>query len=184
MPWQDAGYTITQSRNCRESLCELLAIEAALNIAKTEVENNRHRKKGRVPITRVSVFSDASFALEMIMQPRKTHADRFAHGTKCSAALENMGVCVELRWVPARSGVEGNMRADKVAGWVRKHGPDFVLGSEAPETPMIMRLPVPVLREIESPQGSTKRHFDCGVVMVGVIVAMFIVGTQWGGIGV
>ncbi|KAK1831086.1 hypothetical protein QBC39DRAFT_382669 [Podospora conica] len=151
-PWRESAYAISSSRHGRESFCELLAIEAALGIAKTTVESRKKDGGGTAPaITRVTVFSDARSALEAIVKPRKAGDDRFARGAAYAAALGALGVEVELRWVPGHSGVEGNVRADAVAKLARIWGPDpSGKGDEVPESPTVMRLSVPVLRGFKS----------------------------------
>lgn len=140
-PWTETAYTISASRRGRQSYCEILAIEAALGIAKTTVQRSRG-------ITRVTVFSDAQPALDAIGKPRVRHTDCFARGAAYSAALAGMGVEVEVRWVPGHCGVEGNERADAVAGLARVYGPDPDPDPEGvvEEEPRVMRLSVAVLR--------------------------------------
>lgn len=143
-PWSESAYTISASHRGRQSHCEILAIEAALGIAKTTVQ--RSEAGG---ITRVTVFSDAQPALDAIGKPRRAHTDCFARGAAYSTALAAMGVELELRWVPGHCGVEGNERADKVAGLARVYGPDPDSGPGGvleEEEPRVMRLPVAVLR--------------------------------------
>ncbi|KAK0743375.1 hypothetical protein B0T18DRAFT_392163 [Schizothecium vesticola] len=150
-PWTEAAYTISSSRRGRQSFCEILAIEAALGIAKTTVQRSRGEA-----ITRVTVFSDAQPALDAIAKPRRTRADHFARGAAYSAALGAMGAAVELRWVPGHCGVEGNAKADAVAGLARLYGPDPSRcgvppedpsrGRVPPEEPTVMKLSVAVLR--------------------------------------
>lgn len=143
-PWSESAYTISASRRGRQSYCEILAIEAALGIAKTTVQRN-----GAGTITRVTVFSDAQPALDAIGKPRVRHTDCFARGAAYSAALSGMGVEVEVRWVPGHCGVEGNERADAVAGLARVYGPDPDLDPEGvplEEEPRVMRLSVAMLR--------------------------------------
>lgn len=142
-PWSESAYTISASRRGRQSYCEILAIEAALGIAKTTVQ-----RSGAGTITRVTVFSDAQPALDAIGKPRVRHTDCFARGAAYSAALAAMGVEVEVRWVPGHCGVEGNERADAVAGLARVYGPDPDPDPEGvlEEEPRVMRLSVAVLR--------------------------------------
>lgn len=153
-PWSESAYTISASHRGRQSHCEILAIEAALGIAKTTVQ--RSEAGG---ITRVTVFSDAQPALDAIGKPRRAHTDCFARGAAYSTALAAMGVELEVRWVPGHCGVEGNERADKVAGLARVYGPDPDSGPGGvleEEEPRVMRLSVAVLRRFAGVLGAMR----------------------------
>lgn len=152
-PWSETAYTISASRRGRQSYCEILAIEAALGIAKTAVQRSCSGA-----ITRVTVFSDARPALDAIGKPRRAHTDCFARGAAYSVALAGMGVEVEVRWVPGHCGVEGNERADAVARLARVYGPDPDAGGGVPRTeePRVMRLSVAVLRGVAGLLGAMR----------------------------
>jgi hypothetical protein len=142
---QDCAYALLSDSPPPESLHhpEALAVEAALAIA---VDEAVARKKHK--ITRVTVFSDARLQLQAI---GAAGPDSFTRGTSSWRELKNMGVAVELRWVPGHVDVEGNERADRMANLARRFGPDpsAALTEKRAGEPVVMRLPVPMLNMVD-----------------------------------
>jgi len=114
--WDDHSWSIESDTdvNC----CEFYALTEALVRAVIQCQSNPLIKN-------VVVYSDSRTCLELI---RDFHEQSYCHqaGFGCledlasimenNGILKNLGVLVELRWVPGHKGAIGNQRADQLAG--------------------------------------------------------------------
>lgn len=105
---------------------ELRGISLALDIASQTVQEQDHRRPERIII-----FSDSQWALGKIAKfpdtPNTSHEviDFFREK---SLLIHNLGVRLELRWVPAHHDLAGNIEADSLSRHARVLGPSYRKG--------------------------------------------------------
>jgi ribonuclease HI len=123
--WVKEAFCLTDINGSHEA--ELFAIRAALQTAVGKAqpaERNNDTDGDHGPaITKVIIFSDSQSALNHIPKPPPSGSkitmmkeDRLAWSIATeSFRLNQLGISLELRWVPAHMDVPGNEEADKVA---------------------------------------------------------------------
>ncbi|RYP46660.1 hypothetical protein DL768_007173 [Monosporascus sp. mg162] len=124
--WVYAAFAIFGSSNSTDA--ELLAVGAALNIARCEAEKFRQESpESCVAYPTMFIITDSQTALCWIDQyvngqaARERVARRLYHAAFTQlldplARLESLGVKVEFHWTKGHANVEGNNIADKLAG--------------------------------------------------------------------
>ncbi|RYP01388.1 hypothetical protein DL766_004463 [Monosporascus sp. MC13-8B] len=124
--WVHAAFAIFGNSNNIDA--ELVAVGAALNIARCEAEKFRQESSENcVAYPRVFVITDSQTALCWIDQyvsgqaARERTARRLYHAAFTQlldplTRLESLGVKVEFHWTKGHAKVEGNVIADKLAG--------------------------------------------------------------------
>ncbi|KAF7906507.1 hypothetical protein EAF00_000786 [Botryotinia globosa] len=122
--WEDISWRIRGQISTY--LLEMYAIVRALEIGWDMCRNQGAERKP----SKIVIYSDCSDALRRFDQFRRslkrleklTYAEQLiVPGIIASEALNVLDVEVELRYVPAHSGVEGNIRADRAAKIARKN---------------------------------------------------------------
>ena len=99
---------------------ELQGISLALQIAQEDRNQGNTRNK-------VLIYTDNQAAVRSVARPRgKSGAYLLQNITRRAQELREQGLTVEIRWIPAHTGIYGNEAADKAAkeatGW-RMKGP-------------------------------------------------------------
>ncbi|KAI1455149.1 hypothetical protein F4805DRAFT_460082 [Annulohypoxylon moriforme] len=133
--WTDASYVVRGTRS--SGVAEILAIHRSLLIAQYAMMDFIQRSPGRwkdnTPRPKVIILSDGLSALNYIKgsyhykilspgtHPRKRSDfgvmpdSFFDEAYKPIDVLVSLGVNVEFHWVPGHIGIEGNVRADRLA---------------------------------------------------------------------
>ncbi|RYP90713.1 hypothetical protein DL770_003178 [Monosporascus sp. CRB-9-2] len=133
--WVHAAFAIFGSSDSTDA--ELVAVGAALNIARCEAEKFRQESpESCVAYPTMFIITDSQTALSWIDQyvngqaARERAARRLYHAAFTQlldplARLESLGVKVEFHWTKGHANVEGNVIADKLAGnavsWMKKN---------------------------------------------------------------
>ncbi|RYP07708.1 hypothetical protein DL764_002327 [Monosporascus ibericus] len=133
--WVHAAFAIFGSSNSTDA--ELVAVGAALNIARCEAEKFRQESpESCVAYPTMFIITDSQTALSWIDQyvngqaARQRVARRLYHAAFTQlldplARLESLGVKVEFHWTKGHANVEGNVIADNLAGnavtWMKKN---------------------------------------------------------------
>ncbi|KAK9443888.1 uncharacterized protein VB005_02413 [Metarhizium brunneum] len=99
---------------------ELQGISLALQIAQEDRNRGNIRNK-------VLIYTDNQAAIRSVAMPRGKSGSYLLHNiTRRAQELREQGLTVEIRWIPAHTGIYGNEAADKAAkeatGW-RMKGP-------------------------------------------------------------
>ncbi|KAL7943093.1 hypothetical protein V8C42DRAFT_113433 [Trichoderma barbatum] len=128
----DVRYFSPVSRGRDSAFTELVAIARGLTVALAETrlckDNNKKGSKGKTAMSKVTIFSDCTSALQQINKLREstiTDARLLSDPTirrliTVSHHLHSIGVQLELRWIP-RCQNEGNVRANAAARYAANH---------------------------------------------------------------
>lgn len=123
--WQNKTYTLRGYFNIDET--EFFGIAEAMRLAAAMMKASDGRGQG----TKVVIYADNQACLRWVRDfdnvgPTRqyliTRQRELAILKKRGKALVEMGVDLELRWVPAHAGVGGNRMADTLAGRASKYG--------------------------------------------------------------
>ena len=126
--WQNKTYILHGYFNTNEA--EFFGIAEAMKIAAAMVKSS-DPVEGYSRATKVVIYSDNQGCLRWVKdfetvgpvrQYSITRQRELAILKKRAKALVDMGVDLELRWVPGHSGVQGNTMADTLAGRASRFG--------------------------------------------------------------
>ena len=118
--WVEGSWRIKERVDA--NVAEIIAIMKALDLAREQCKD-----LGSSCVEYVVVYSDSITALDLFQRNGKDpkRVRKFVsleEAILAAAELDALGVRVELRWVPAHEGIEGNMRADKAARNAARQG--------------------------------------------------------------
>ena len=109
-PWTGRGYRLRQVLDAEEA--ETWAIWQALRIILEKVYTDRESKKPKDPCSLAVIYSDCTTALQKIGDNRGRVAQKIAAQ---SIELHQLGVEVQLHWVPGHRNIPGNELADLIS---------------------------------------------------------------------
>jgi ribonuclease HI len=109
--------SIGWASTCSVLTTEIAAIAAALDYAQESFEQEPPKYPFEALRLRVTILSDSQHALEAIRAGNSARTGRalLRRIAESFYALEERGIDVEFRWVPAHAGVCGNTEADRAA---------------------------------------------------------------------
>ncbi len=109
-PWTGRGYSLHQMPDSEDA--ETWAIWQALRIILEKVRTDRGSKKPEDPCSLAVIYSDCTTALQKIGDNRGRAAQKIAAQ---SIELYQLGVDVQLHWVPGHRNIPGNELADLIS---------------------------------------------------------------------
>lgn len=128
--WIDASAGIFGVADSTDA--EMIAVGMALNIARCEVQNVRHTAGPQSAYPTIFIITDSQSALQWVGQcvqgkiftkdgtAQRHHHPAFTQVLDPLVRLESLGVKVEFHWTKGHKKVDGNVRADGLAGRAAK----------------------------------------------------------------